>query len=122
MKIGIKRPTKQLEIIETTKKYRGELMPLIIKGDSVFNRMEPVYLSQDRLLMMLADEAGHPKGLPHNFMLKTTNPYFPVQEIVGSVLFVRIKQPDYTEEIWDYEIDELTDEDIKLIQAISRGL
>lgn len=121
MKIGIKRPTKPLEIIETTQKYRGELMPLIIKGDSVFNRMEPIYLSEDKLLMMLADEAGHPKGLPHNFMLETTNPYFPIQEIVGSVLFIRIKQPNYSEELWDYEVDTLTEQDIKIIKSILKG-
>ena len=71
-------------------------------------------------ILLLADEEGHIKGLPHNFFLSFPNSkHFPVQDIIGTVVFIKTKPlPPLDEEIYDYEVDGLSNEDVELIKKI----
>lgn len=63
---------------------------------------------------------GACKGLPHNFFLSFPNSkHFPVQDIIGTVVFIKTKPlPPLDEEIYDYEVDGLSNEDVELIKKI----
>ena len=71
-------------------------------------------------ILLLVDEEGHIKGLPHNFFLSFPNSkHFPVQDIIGTVVFIKTKPlPPLDEEIYDYEVDGLSNEDVELIKKI----
>ena len=56
--------------------------------------------------------------LPLNFLMSMQNPVYPVQYIVGTVVFARCKPCNpYEEEIWDFEVADVTEEDIKQIEG-----
>lgn len=68
-------------------------------------------------LTMYVDEDGHNKELPLNFKIKTENPFYPIQNIVGTVCFARGRIID--DEI---EYTDLTEEDKTIIlNFIERG-
>ena len=112
MKIAIKKVNKPIEIIETTKKYRGDCVKEYIN-----NTADYVHLNS--FLSVAVDEEGLPKELPTNFLIKTKNTHFPIQKMVGTAVFTRIKPITGEGEIWDYEIDELKDDDIKMIEILT---
>ena len=69
-------------------------------------------------LTMYVDEDGINKGLPLNFKIKTNNPFYPVQDILGTVCFARGRIID--DEI---EYTDLTEEDKTIIMnLIERGV
>lgn len=115
MKIGIKRVGQPFEIIETNEKYRSDCARKLIgcKYD------EGVWLDSVRTFSLMVDEEGLRKELPTNFLMAMTNPYFPIQKMVGDVVFVRTKPvQSFYEEIWDYEIEDLTQMDVEIIRRI----
>lgn len=116
MKIAVKEVGKEVQIIETNMKYRSECVQKFI-GKNYFP--EFVTLNSDGSLFFSVNEDGLALELPLNFLLETTNPYFPVQKIVGTAVFIRCKYANpLAESIWDYEVDDLTTEDIAFIERI----
>lgn len=76
---------------------------------------DKVYMADGYLFCMI-DEEGLPKELPVNFLMEMKMQEFPIQKIVGTAVFIRVKPlTDY--DPYDYEITDLTDDDIKLISA-----
>ena len=68
------------------------------------------------------NEDGLAMELPVNFLLSTTSAHFPIQKMVGTVVFIRTKPVNGWGEIYDYEVDDLTDEDIARIEHILSSL
>ncbi len=68
-------------------------------------------------LTMYVDEDGLAKELPLNFKIKTNNPFYPIQNIVGTVCFARGRIVD-----GEIEYTDLTEEDkIVIMNLIERG-
>lgn len=65
-------------------------------------------------LFCLVDEEGLPKKLPINFLMETNLSNFPIQKMVGTVVFMRVKPLGY--DPYDYEIDTLTPKDVEQIR------
>lgn len=81
--------------------------------------MERVPLNREHTLWMLVDEDGLAKDLPLNFLMPMDNAYFPIQKIVGTAVFVRTKPADvWNEEIYDYEVANLPENQAQAIQGI----
>ena len=118
MRIAIKEVGKPLEIREVTDVYRGDCCRNIIDvGD--WGTVEYVRMSHDGTMCMAVDEDGLMKRLPLNFLFASNNPHFPIQKIVGTAVFVRTKYVNvYEQEVYDYEVDNLTDDDIKVIEGM----
>lgn len=113
MRMAIKEPGKKIKLVETTEKYRTDACK-VYTGEK--HRVEYVRLNQEGTLCMAVNEEGLPLGLETNFYMNMNNPVFPIQRIVGTVCFVRHKYVNvYEEEIWDYEVEDITDEDLKYI-------
>ena len=115
MKVIVKKAGKPAEIVDIDCKYRNELRKLISDEDIIPEYVEIV----PQQLGMVVDEDGLPKSLPFNFYLATNNPYFPVQEIVGTVVFFRYKwENPFEKEIYDFEVLDVTEKDIELVEDI----
>lgn len=108
MKMIIKKVGCDPQLIETDKKYRCDTKDMI--GADI---LETVKITDDGLFQMWVDEDGLPRQRDLNFLMAMNNPMYPIQMIVGDVMFVRIKKPDYSKELWDYEIDDIRAEDMK---------
>lgn len=118
MKIAVKEVGKPLEITETTEKYRTNCAKKVI-GLGKYDTVEFVRLNEDGTLALCVDEDGLPKGLPTNFLMAFKSVHFPIQKIVGKVAFCRVKYVNvFEEEIWDYEVEDLTDKDIAFINHL----
>lgn len=116
-RIIIKKPDMPFEVIETGNTYSGECGKLIDVNEGI--TVQRVYLSKDMTFTMFVDEDGLSKELPLNFFLSVNNPFHPVQAIVGTVVIVRTKYVDiYAEEIWDFEVEDITDDDIKMVEKM----
>lgn len=69
-------------------------------------------------MKIMVKEVGKMKQLPLSFLMSMQNPIYPVQYIVGTVVFTRCKTCNpYEEEIWDFEVTDVTEEDIKRIEG-----
>lgn len=113
MKIMVKEVGKDLEVVDTEEKYFGDCVKNYLGKDITVER---VYLDGMEF-MMGVDEDGLMKQLPLNFLMCMQNPVFPVQYIVGTVVFVRCKPCNpFEEEIWDFEVSDVTDEDIRKVE------
>lgn len=110
-KIIIKKVGEPIELVETDKIYRGDCAKQYINA-----RAEFVNLYGQ--LSLGVDEEGLPKELPVNFLLGFDSAYFPVQKMVGTVVFTRVKSVDHMREIWDYELEDITEGDINYIRHI----
>ena len=114
MKVMVKEVGKPLAVVDTKEKYFGDCVRNYLGKDITVER---VYLD-DMEFIMGVDEDGLMKQLPLNFLMSMPNPIFPVQYIVGTVVFARCKPCNpYEEEIWDFEVTDVTDEDIKRIEG-----
>lgn len=116
MRIAVKEVGGELQILECDEKYRTECVNKFIeRGHGV----DFVKLSEDGLLSLGVDAEGLMRELPVNFLLAMYNPMYPIQKMVGRVVFTRIKYVNpCLEEIWDYEIEDLRDEDIETIKQV----
>ena len=117
MKIIRKIVNEDIKLMNTDKRYIHELKPLIL-GENPLNLYNKIVISEDGLLWMLVDEEGFSKNLPLNIYLYYPELTPPVSEIVGDILFVRIKEPDFEHEVYDYEIDDLREMDFAIIQEV----
>ena len=137
MRIAVKEVGKPLQIIETSEQYRMDCVKEFIPDFKQF-----VWLNSDNTLSLGVDESGLMKKLPVNFLLSMSNAYFPIQKMVGTVVFVRTKPLDTTgtiydlseeeildallngkplpelKEIEDYEVDDLSEADLQFIHNI----
>lgn len=111
--IVIKRVNESKEVISTDKRYVGDLKEYL----NVDFYPEFVQLSSSGLYCCV-DEDGYPKNLDFNIFIPTLNPNYPIQRLVGNVVFYRLKPVNYDGEIYDYEIDNLTEKDLEIINQI----
>lgn len=115
MKLLRKCVGEPLEVVETTEKYFMDCVRSFFEKGVTTER---VYLNGMEFIMVV-DEDGLAKQLPLNFLMPFDNPLFPVQLIVGDVLFVRNKYADiWGKEIWDYEVADVTEQDIKRVERL----
>lgn len=117
-KIARKKVGMQLELLNVNDKYRIDCSKKVLGLDLQKDYVEFVPLERTCSLFIGVDESGLQKDLSTNFLLSMNNPHFPIQKMVGDVVFVRIKQPESPGEIYDYEIVDLTSNDIILINKI----
>lgn len=112
--IGIKQSAdSHFSPLETKAVYQCDL-----KSHIGADTLDSVALTNDGLYLFV-DGEGHGKGLKHNFFLGFKRNDFPVQTIIGQVLFARLKPLDYSDgEPYDYEIDSITESDIELINKL----
>lgn len=114
MKVMVKEVGKPLAVVDTKEKYFGDCVRSYLGKDITVER---VYLDGTEF-MIGVDEDGLFKQLPLNFLMSMQNPIYPVQYIVGTVVFARCKPCNlYEEEIWDFEVTDVTEEDIKRIEG-----
>lgn len=114
MKVMVKEVGKPLAVVDTEEKYFGDFARSYLGKDITVER---VYLDGMEFIMGV-DEDGLVKQLPLNFLMSMQNPIYPVQYIVGTVVFARCKPCNpYEEEIWDFEVTDVTEEDIKRIEG-----
>ena len=113
MKVAIKKVGMSLQIKEINTQYRTEF------AKSVVNAYPEYVPMQDGWLFCCVDEEGLLKGLPTNFLMEMNSDKFPLQKIVGDVVFVRCKPVNFfMEEVYDLEIVDLTDTDIEVINDL----
>lgn len=117
-KIVVKKPNEKPEVIETDKVYRYELKECI--GTNYLPELSLLNTGdENNRIFIAADEEGFLRGLALNFFAKMNSTAFPVQMLVGTIVFTKIKPVNvFEEEIEDYEIETLSDEDIEKIFAI----
>ncbi len=117
-KIVVKKPNEKPEVIETDKVYRYELKEYI--GAKYMPELSLLNTGDEKnRIFIAADEEGFPRGLALNFFAKMNNNAFPIQMLVGTIVFTKIKPANpFEEEIEDYEIESLSDDDIEKISAI----
>ena len=111
--IVIKRVNASKEVLNIEKRYVGDLKEYL-NADFY---PESVELSSKGLFCCV-DEDGYPKNLDFNIFIPTLSPNFPIQRLVGNVVFYRLKPVNYSGEIYDYEIGELTEKDLEIINKI----
>lgn len=115
--ILVKEPGKPAEVRTTDAFYLCDLKGLFPGGSSF--TMERVSLNKEHTFWMLVDEDGLAKELPLNFLMPMDHAYFPIQKIVGTAVFVRTKPADvWNEEIYDYEVANLPENQAQAIQGI----
>lgn len=114
MNVLRKRVGLPLEVVETNERY------FLDCAKSFFDKgttLERVYMDGSEFILVV-DEDGLAKQLPLNFLLSFENRMFPVQMIVGDVVFIRNKEEPKVGEIYDWEVSDVTSEDIKTINNI----
>lgn len=120
-RIAIKKPDRELEVINFEGTYRSDIEPLIFEPDN-WSKLEYVILKNDgdSCLAMAVDEDGLAKQLPPNFNLITyAGNHALFNDIVGNAAFIRYQlENTWEKEIWVFKLQHLTDEDIQLIKMI----
>lgn len=114
MKVIVKEVGKKLVVRDIDCKYRNEC------GDLIEKNITKEYVTiKDKELYMVVDEDGINKNLSLNFLISTNNPFYPVQIIVGDVVFCRIKWENPLEkELYDFEVANITEEDLKEVAEL----
>lgn len=114
MKVLLKRVGKDLEIIETDKKYVNEVLKELLGP----------YVRQGKVLItdnfkLYYDELSYINNGKINFYIKTNNPYESMEEIKGDIVFIENRPVNYwLEEIWDYEVIDVSETNIKMANDI----
>lgn len=109
MKVIVKNIGKPAEVVNLDCKYRNEVAKLISSERITKEYVELVPYKLD----MVVDEDGLFKNLPFNFFMEINNSFYPVQMIVGTVVFCHYEWQDpFETELWDFELRDVTEEDI----------
>lgn len=107
------------EIVESDLKYRSAFCKPYIKDAET---IQYVALNEERTLFLAVDEDGLLKQLPLNFFMEVVNPSLGmsrVDVIVGTAVFLKIKKVNaFIQEVYDYEVTDLTDDDIAVINRL----
>lgn len=114
----LKRVGEPPRIVETDKKYRTEAVREFLPDADT---QERVYLESGMTFTMVVDEDGLNKELPLNFLMEMASTAYPVQLIVGDVVFVRTKYANAYEELWDYEVEDVTAADVEKVNGYLDG-
>lgn len=77
MKIAVKEVGKELQIVETSQKYRTDCAKEYTGKE---DRAEYVKLNNNGTLVIAVNENGLLHEMPTNFLLATTNPKYPIQK------------------------------------------
>ena len=113
MKMILKRVGELPQVVETDKRYQTEAVREFLPDVDIQQR---VYLEDNMRFTMIVDENGLSKNLPLNFLMEMASNVYPVQLIVGDVVFVRTKYADpFEEELWDYEVEDVTAADLEKV-------
>lgn len=119
MKMILKRVGKLPQIVETKKRYRTDAVREFLPDADTQGR---VYLETGMTFTMIVDEDGIAKNLPLNFLMEMASAVYPVQLIVGDVVFVRTKYANaYDGGLWDYEVEDVTMADMKKVMSYLDG-
>lgn len=119
-KVAVKHPGKPMEIIEIESKYRTDVKPFIAQDDNTILQFVIMKRTENRIFCFACDEEGLIKNLPLNFEMLTQsgNTSF-LSRVVGTVVFLVYELEDvYNKEIYDFEIRDITDEDIALAEYV----
>ena len=119
-KVAVKHPGKPLEVVEIESKYRTDVKPLIAQDNDTILQFVIMERTGDRVFCFACDEEGLLKNLPLNFEMLTQsgNTSF-LSKVVGSVVFLVYQLEDvYNQEIYDFEIRDITDKDIELAEHL----
>lgn len=113
-RVAIKRVGEALQFLEVEEKYRGKFARQTLSDADIVQ-----YVSFGNNIFMGCDEDGLMCDLPFNFYIETNSPVYPLQKIVGDVVFVKVKPINpFIEEVYDYEIIPLTDEDCVYLNKV----
>lgn len=115
-KIAIKEINKSVQIEGTKRKYRTDCVKDYIGKD---NYVQFISLNATGTLLLGVDDEGLMKKMPTNFFIHTSHPCYPIQVVVGTAVFLRVKPVDeYAESIWDLELEDITNEDLDAIEKM----
>lgn len=116
MKVLLKQPNVIHQIREVNDRYRMDGVASIL-GKTASQQI--IWLNTERTLAFICDECAQNNNPLPNFFIEVPNPFSPVQNIAGDVVFVRIMPCDPSKEaVWDYEIEDLREADIQLIEYL----
>lgn len=116
MKVIVKQVGEPAKIVEVDYKYRNECGRLI-STEEITNEYVGIV---DRELSMVVDEDGLCKELPHNFLMEMNNPMYPLQSIVGTVVFFHYKwENPWEKDLWDFELMDVTDSDLTIVEKLT---
>lgn len=113
-RVILKRAGKEPELIETEREYANEVVKDLLGKDITKERVVV-----GKHFFMFVDGMGYFKELPVNFVINTTSEFFPRQAIMGDVVFIKCSDNYLYQEIWDYEVIDVTDEDIELVNFMT---
>lgn len=115
MKLLMKKPGGELVFAETDEKYLMDCARNFFEKNTNMQRIA----MQGTDIVMIIDEDGLNKQLPFNFFMEFSSRYEPIQDIVGTALFIRTLPANPLEEdIWDYEVTDVTAEDVKYVAKL----
>lgn len=115
LKLLLKRVGKPLEVVESTEKYMMDCAKRFFAQDVFTGR---VWLDGYEFVM-IGDDDGPYKELPFNFLIGFERSVAPVETVLGDVVFIRNKPADpWVEELWDFEVTDVTDQDIDLVSKL----
>lgn len=115
MKYILKEPNMPVKILETNEKYRSKLCSKIIGN---LDSPQYINLRYDGSLGIAVADAGLLRNLPRNFFLRYDDLQRTVVQIVGPVVFFRLKHRRLQNDSYDYLLDSLKDEDLTIINAL----
>lgn len=115
MKIATKEVGKPLQITASDEEYRTDCTRKVLGEDTTVQFLR---LDAKGTLFMGIDEDGLMLNLPLNFLLSVQSPTYPIQKIVGTAVFMRTKYASPWMPITDYEVEDLTDDDITYINRL----
>lgn len=119
-KVAVKYPGKPLEIVEIESQYRTDVKSLITQDNDTILQFVIMKQTGDRVFCFACDEEGLYKDLPLNFEMLTQsgNTSF-LSRVVGTVVFLVYELEDvYNQEIYDFEIRDITDKDVELAEHL----
>lgn len=119
MKVAVKLPGKHIEIKEFDGVYCCDCEKLILDEGRLSQQVELNILQDDYRLALLCDEEGLLRNLPLNFYVPMTDgKTIENIPIVGPVVFFRYKwENPFTQEMWDFKMEDLTDDDINWLSS-----
>ena len=115
IRIVYKAPGHEAKVMHVEAKYRCNLKKLVANADiieSVSIWPSPV---EGTPINICVDEDGYPKGLPFNFYASINSTYFPIQRIVGVVVFTKFKPFNPYEDDYDIQLDSLSEDEIQVV-------
>lgn len=117
MRILVKRVGEEPQIVLTNERYRTAAAKKVL-GTKIDARA--LWLDGVRTLAFVYDDEILFKADPAtNFFIEVANKFAPIQPIRGDVAFIRTKPCNpFEEEIWDYEVEDLREQDIENIRKL----